>query len=299
MRCTSPKTVWTNPDGGRPIFNLWSGVSPGREFLIGCGRCLGCQLDRSSSWATRATHEARYFDRNCFVTLSWRDEAMPSNPAEARYELRKFQARFRAEFGAGKRFFGCMELGERFSRPHAHFIVYGEDFKEACRPLGSSKSRNPLWTNPVLDRIWPFGFAWVGEFTSDSAAYVARYVVKKAGQPAVVSLAHPVTGELADWPTVYRPFYPLRPALGVRFLEEFSEDVWSGLRARGGARVPTPRAYSKRLKVVDPDRYEQLVEDRIQAMTAKRDVSEESPQRMEAKAEVMRAKLNFFTRERS
>lgn len=299
MRCTSPKTVWENPEGGRPIFSLWSGVAPGREFLIGCGKCLGCQLDRSSSWATRAVHEARYFDRKCFLTLTWRDEDMPGNPGEARYEIRKFQVRFRKEFGSGHRFFGCMELGKQFCRPHGHLLVYGEDFKAGAFAVPGGSREHPLWSNPVLDRLWPFGFASVGELTQESASYVARYVVKKVGQPSTVRLVHPVTGEVAEWPTVYRPFYPLRPALGVRFLEEFSEDVWSGLRARGGARIPIPRAYSKRLKADDPERHDQLVQDRIQAMTAKRDLSEESPQRMAVKAEVMRAKLNFFTRERS
>lgn len=192
-----------------------------------------------------------------------------------------------------------MELGERFSRPHAHFIAYGEDFKDGAVPKKNSRSGHPLWTNPVLDRLWPFGFADVGEFSEQSAAYVARYVVKKAGQPSTVRLMQPVTGEVADWPTLYRPFYPLSPALGVRFLEEFSEDVWSGLRARGGARLPTPRAYSKRLEALDPERYEQAVEDRIFVMTRDRDLSEESVARQAVKAEVLRARLNFFTQERS
>lgn len=298
MRCTSPKTVWTNPEGGRPIFSLWSGVSPGREFLIGCGKCLGCTLDRSSSWALRVQHEARYFERNCFLTLTWDDEHLPESPEAARYEIRKFQARYLKEFGL-HRFFGCLELGSRSRRIHAHLIPFGEDFKAGAWQIGRSKSGHPLWRNAVIEKLWPFGFADVGELTSESASYVARYVTAKVEGPQSVWLTHPVTGELREWPTLYRPFYPSRPALGMRFLDEFAEDVWSGLRARGGARLPTPPAYSKRLKVLDADRYEQLVEDRIQSVTAKRDLSEESPQRMEAKAEVMAAKLKFFTQERS
>lgn len=299
MRCTSPRTVWVNRDGGRPHFNLWSGVDPGREFLIPCGNCLGCMLDRSGSWALRAEHEARYHDRNCFLTLTFEDEFLPESPQAARHEFTKFQKRTRKEFGEGLRWFGCMELGSKRKRIHAHFLLYGEDFKAGAFPVPGGSREHPLWSNPVLERLWPSGFASVGELTPKSAAYVARYVTAKAEGPRSLLLAHPVTGELADWPTVYRPFYPSRPALGLRFVEDFTEDVWQGIRARGGARVRTPPAYSKRLKVLDADRFDQLVEDRIVSVTAKRDLVEESPQRQAVKAEVMAAKLRFFTRERS
>lgn len=298
MRCTSPRTAWIDPQGGKPIFALWSGVSPGREFLIGCGRCLGCTLDRASSWALRAQHEARYYERNSFLTLTWSDEHFPESPEAARLEVRRFQARFYKEFGS-HRFFGCLETGSKSNRIHAHLVPFGEDFKDGGRVVGKSKSGDPLWTNPVLERLWPFGIANCGEFTPASAAYISRYICKKAEGVDAVPFTHPVTGEIRMWPTVYRPFYPSRPALGMRFLDEFSEDVWSGLRARGGAHLPTPRAYSKRLKLVDPDRYEQAVEDRIVSMTAKRDLYEESPARQEVKDEVIRARLNFFSSGRS
>lgn len=295
MRCTSPITAWESPSGGSPILSPWSGVELGREFLIGCGKCLGCQLDRSSSWATRAVHESRYFDALSFLTLSWADAHMPANPEDARHELRKFVMRVRKMFGPGLRFFGCMELGERFSRPHAHFCVYGEAFTEDAEPVAKSKTGNVLWRSPVLERLWTGGFSWVGEFSAESAAYVARYCVKKADQPSSVSLAHPVTGEVVDWPTVYRPFYPLRPALGVRFVDEFPQDCWSGLRARGGARIRTPRAYSKRLERLDPARYDERKSETIAAVTAARDLHEESPARLAVKAEVMRARLRFVS----
>lgn len=299
MRCTSPRTVWTNPEGGRPIFDLWSGVEPGREFLIACGKCLGCSLDKAASWALRAEHEARYFERSSFLTLTFDDEHLPESPEAARREVRLFQKRFRKEFGAGHRFFGAMELGEKSNRIHAHLLVYGEDFKAGAFPVPGGSREHPLWSNPVLERLWPHGFASVGELTPKSAAYVAQYVCAKATRPPVVSVVHPVTGEVRQWPTVYRPFYPSRPALGIRFFDEFSQDVWSGLRARGGARLPTPRAYLKRMESSDADRYEQLVEDRIVAVTAKRDLHEESPERQAVKAEVMAARLRFFTRGRS
>lgn len=299
MNCTSPKTVWTNPQGGRPIFGLWSGVAVGREFLIGCGKCLGCGLDKSSSWALRAQHEARYFDRNCFLTLTFKDEHLPESPEQARYELRKFQKRAGKEFGAGLRWFGAMELGERNNRIHGHFLLYGEDFTAGAFPVPGGSREHPLRSNAILERLWPFGFASVGELNEKTANYVAGYIVAKATRPRVVPVVHPVTGAVRDWPTVYRPFYPSRPALGVRFFEDFAEDFWNGPRARGGARLPIPRAYSKRMRELDPDRHEQIVEDRIVSVTAKRDLSEESRERLAAKDEVMRSRFKFFSKGRS
>lgn len=299
MRCTSPRTAWVNPQGGRPLFGLWSGVEPGREFLIACGKCFGCSLDKSSDWALRAQHEARYFDRKSFLTLTFNDEHLPESPEAARREINLFQKRFRKHYGAGHRFFGAMELGERNKRIHAHLLVYGEDFRADAFPVPGGSYEHALWSNPVLQRLWPFGFSSVGELNEKTAAYVAGYVCAKATRPRLVSVVHPVTGEVRQWPTLYRPFYPSRPALGIRFFDDFAEDVWSGLRARGGARLRTPAAYSKRMKVIDPDRYEQAVEDRIVAVTEKRDLYEESEARQAVKDEVQRAAFKAHTKGRS
>jgi len=291
MRCSSPILAYENPDGGRPILSRHARLELGREFLLGCGKCLGCQLDRASGWSLRAVNEARYFDRSSFITLSFADEHLPGDPVAARYEFRKFIVRLRRRVDSAIRVFGCMELGERWSRIHGHFCIFNEDFLEGATPIGKSKTGFPMWRSPLLESLWPFGYSWVAKFSAETAAYVGRYCVAKVDQPPTVRLVHPVSGEIADWPTVYKPFYPLAPALGVRFLGEFSEDVWSGLRARGGARVRTPQAYSRVLKRSDPLRYSEAKEERIAAMVGKRDLSEETPERLAVKDECLRARM--------
>ena len=41
---------------------------------VPCGRCIGCRLDRSLSWAVRCIHEASLYDENCFITLTFDDK---------------------------------------------------------------------------------------------------------------------------------------------------------------------------------------------------------------------------------
>ena len=44
---------------------------------VPCGRCIGCRLDRSLSWAVRCIHEASLYDQNCFITLTVADGSAP------------------------------------------------------------------------------------------------------------------------------------------------------------------------------------------------------------------------------
>ena len=49
------------------------------DVLVPCGRCIGCRLDRSLSWAIRCVHEARMHEDNCFVTLTYDKEHLPDD----------------------------------------------------------------------------------------------------------------------------------------------------------------------------------------------------------------------------
>lgn len=290
MDCFKPVQAWSPFDGGQFRFRR---LKPSDSLVwLPCGKCLACHLTRAASWGLRAMCEQRYHERSCFLTLTYSNDFFPSDFTQFRRDGTLFIKRARERLGVALRFFGVPELGERSYRPHFHHCVFGADFSEDRKPVGRSDG-GVLYSSPTLDALWPYGFARIGELTEASAMYVGRYCVKKEGQPDSVELVHPGTGEVRSWPTRYRPFYPVNPSLGGEFVSQFADDVFYGLRARGGARLATPRAFLRIMKKLDPQRYEVLMEQRKcdakQREATKR--FERRPERQEARETVLRAKL--------
>ena len=86
MPCYHPLQGWRsrfnfNPKTGRHgiTFNLNEAFV---EFpvTVPCGQCIGCRLERSKMWAVRCMHESQLHDKNCFLTLTYNDENLPTIP---------------------------------------------------------------------------------------------------------------------------------------------------------------------------------------------------------------------------
>lgn len=176
-------------DSSRALAN---GLIKGTELTVPCGQCIGCRLERGRQWAMRCMHEAQMHKDNCFITLTYRPADLPKN---ANLEMRDFQLflkRLRVHFarqkfdddsfiisdGNGIRYFGCGEYGDNFDRPHFHSILFNCDFsdKKYFKKLPSGCS---IYTSDLLDKLWGKGYCSIGTVTFASAAYVARYVLKK------------------------------------------------------------------------------------------------------------------------
>lgn len=149
------------------------------EFKLPCGQCSGCRLEYSRRWAIRCVHEASIHEQNCFITLTYDDEHLPNPPSLDLSHFQLFMKRLRKRFGNGIRFFHCGEYGEKYGRPHYHACLFGFDFSD--RVFYTSRNGVKLFTSQVLSELWPYGFSSVGDVTFESAAYVARYVMKKVG----------------------------------------------------------------------------------------------------------------------
>ena len=61
-------------------------------------------------------------------------------------------------------------------------IVFFPDRKKHS----TGDSGSVIYTSETLAKLWPFGFASIGDVTFESAAYCSRYIMKK------------VTGDLAE-----------------------------------------------------------------------------------------------------
>jgi len=296
MTCYSPlsgyRATTTNAKTGKRsiVFNTNDGFRD-LPVTVACGQCIGCRLDRSAQWATRAVHELQLHERACFVTLTYADSALPPGGTLVREHLQLFMKRLRRRFPQRIRFFSCGEYGETTKRPHYHAILYGVDFTEDREPLSRSDVHT-LYRSQLLDDLWSHGHCSIGTVTFDSAAYVARYTVKKITGDAAE--AHYLSVDLSTGEIINRtPEFigmSLRPAIGADWYERFACDVYPRDEvALSGRLVKPPKFYDKQLEKEDPDTLRKLKIARRRR--ASRRAADNTPARLATRAQVATLKL--------
>lgn len=145
---------------------------------IPCGKCVGCRIDKANDWATRATIEAMQYKDNCFLTLTYNNENLPKNRTLVKRDLQLFWKRLR-KTGAKIRYIACGEYGPKTLRPHYHAIIFNYFPKDATT-FGKNYKEDDLKTSKTISNLWGKGFVVVARANYKTAAYVARYCVKKA-----------------------------------------------------------------------------------------------------------------------
>ena len=286
------------------------------KIQLPCGQCIGCKTIRSLSWALRCTHEMSLHDRNCFITLTYDDKHLPQNYSLDDPSLRKvgkspfqlFIKRFRKSISPIKiRYFMCGEYGDDSWRPHYHAIIFGYDFPDKIR-VQSTDVANPYFISPLLSKLWPMGFHIIAEANFDTAAYVARYCLKKiTGENAVshyyrsiVDGFNPYTGEFDSWREVELvPEYATmsrRPAIGKGWYEKFKMDCYpSDYLIVDGRKVPIPKYYDKLLELEDEYTHA-AIKTKRELRIALMDESEKSRERLKQKEAVKKAQSQSLTR---
>jgi len=285
--CFRPLEGFRSPSGGL-VFARHKSI--GLPMRVPCGRCIGCKLERSRQWAVRCMHEASLYADNSFVTLTYDDEHVPRFGSLLMDDWQKFFKRLRKR--AGKvRFFGCGEYGEQFGRPHYHACLFGLDFPD--KVLWTTRGGHSVFRSPLLESVWTFGQSEIGSLTFDSAAYVARYCVKKiTGKGALehYQCVDPETGELGsrlpEFATMSR-----RPGVGAGWYELYSADVFPSdeVIINGVASKP-PRFYDKLLEVSSPEVASEVFKERRLC----RSREDETPARLRVREVCAESKLNLY-----
>ena len=223
MPCYSPLKGFVNKESGGIVFKR-SKIA-GAEMEVACGQCLGCRLDRSREWAARIVHEAQLYDDNCFITLTYDDEHLPKDGSLDKSHFQKFMKRLRKRFSDRKiRYYHCGEYGDQLDRPHYHACLFNFDFMD--KELLKERDGNFLFVSQTLHELWPYGFSTVGELTFQSAAYCARYVLKKVN--GVLSQDHYLRCDengVAYWLQPEYTTMSRRPGIGRDWYEKYKEDV--------------------------------------------------------------------------
>lgn len=244
MPCYHPLPGWyarkRNANEKRSVkFNLDEG-SARLPTSVPCGRCIGCRLEYSRQWAVRCMHETRLHEDSYFATLTYERDPGTLIPSH----FQEFMKRLRWHYGAGIRFFQCGEYGEAFSRPHHHALLWGLRFEDA-RPYVYQDSSRGL-VSEKLEEVWSHGRCLLGQVTFESAAYVARYSLKKvvgAGAEEHYKGRHP------EFLTMSR-----RPGIGAGYVEAHGAEVYrdDSVIVRGVECKP-PRYYDNASEKVRPE----------------------------------------------
>lgn len=294
MPCYHPLEAFKAPGGGI-AFNTRHGYAD-VPLKIGCGRCIGCRLERSRQWAVRCMHEAQLHEENCFLTLTYDDAHLPPGGSLVLRDFVLFMKKLRRVVSPRRfSYFHCGEYGEQLGRPHYHALLFGLDFPDKVarkRSAGGSQ----IFTSAILDRIWRMGQCMIGALTFESAAYCARYSLKKITGPGAREHYTRITedGEIVE----LRPEYVTmsrRPGIGKRWFERFGAEVYPAdeVIARGQAARP-PRYYDKQLAELE---LRQVQLRRLVAGNSPRARRERAPERLAAREAVKKASMNLYRRE--
>lgn len=184
-------------------------------FEVGCGRCEICRTQKSKSWSVKAECEGKCWKNKTFITLTYNPESLPKDRKLHREDIQKFWKRLRyhtykhtkdepcgmfpglemqelpkneihEQFDRNYqrknkkpiRYINCGEYGPKTKRPHYHAVIF--NFKpDDLRRFSKDRRGYYLYTSKKMEKLWGKGFVIIGNATTETAAYVARYCTKK------------------------------------------------------------------------------------------------------------------------
>lgn len=315
MPCYKPLKAWrsreTNPSGKRGVvFNKNAGWAD-LPLTLPCGQCVGCRLEYSRQWAMRLVHEGQLHERNCFITLTYNDENLPKDGSLVMSDYQDFMKRLRQKYcrhrfknpATGRlksiypkhlrvRFFHCGEYGDQFGRPHYHAILFNHDFGD--KKLWKMQNDVPLFRSSELEELWPYGYSSVGALTFQSAAYCARYILKKqTGNNAMkYAVLDHATGEIRarqpDYVTMSRA-----SGLGKGWLDKYQPEVYPLDRVvLNGVEMQPPKFYDRLYEHAYPSDFQRVRAKRLSRARAK----EALPERLAVLEAVQLARLERLPR---
>lgn len=303
MACYHPLRGYRLDGGGVRIG--YEGPGTRSELKIPCGICFGCRMEYAEMWSIRCQHEAKLYDSNLFVTLTYDEENIPWHRSLELDHIQRFMKRLRKRYegdisipetGGTRpiRYYIAGEYGEETDRPHWHLLLFNlrlPDYhgEQRARELKS------------LRDLWPYGIHEVDQFTAARAAYTAGYCTKKVSgriaRKLKYEVMHPETGEVY----VRRPEFATmsrRPAgLGVYYFRRFRRDFERGhVTFPGGFKKRLPRLYRQYLSE-DPEwSYRNEIDK--EAYISSLDPREQWPDRLAAKEATAKAQHKLFTKGR-
>lgn len=297
MPCYHPLHGYRKTGGGWTS-DFSKSTGSGNELIIPCGQCIGCRLERSRQWAVRCIHEASlYGNRNVFVTLTYSPEHLPKDGSLDYRHFQLFMKRLRKKYGSGVRFYMCGEYGDQTARPHYHAILFNIAFDDRV-PWRKTPTGYTQYRSSSLESLWGLGNCEFGDVTFKSAAYVARYIMKKVTGDQAAFHYCDIDIETGEVLHEVKPEFnnmSRRPGIGRGWIEKFTSDVYPGdFVVVNGKRQRPPRYYDKFFEAVDPKEFDHLcLERRLETRKASANMT---PARLAVRERVAQANLDRLVR---
>lgn len=305
MACYHPLRAYKLAGGGISFKQTPNALS---VTPLPCGRCWGCRLERARQWAIRCLCEKQLHDQNCFITLTYDGASVPGTLIYRDFQLfmkRLRKAAFKERMGVARatnqqapaakaaraaiRFYMAGEYGERFERPHFHACIFGYDFDDKT-PWKKNHGGQQLYRSAKLEKLWPHGHSTIGELNYQTAAYTARYIMKKiTGGEANEHYTgiDMETGEVIEKKPEFNKM-SLKPGIGLNWLRKYERDVYPHGKILSNYKEQKPPKYFDRIfKKIDPQGYETMKEERLRAALEK--WQDQTPRRLIARETVSRA----------
>jgi hypothetical protein len=270
-------------------------------------------------------HEASMHTHNSFVTLTYNKENLPEYGTLVKADHQKFLKRLRkalskeddataspylrthhvhADMGESpipplRGYYMAGEYGELLLRPHYHFCLFGIDFRD-IKYLKTTKAGSKIYRSPELERLWPFGFSTVGKLTYESAAYTARYVMKKINGKKQEQHYEKIDTETGEIYSIIPEYNEMSRATGIgkTWIKTYTADVYDALPGKvilKGKAKNSPRYYNKYLEEIDPEKYEIIMELRKEEGRKYSD-GHNTQKRLNVREQVTTAKLKALKR---
>lgn len=225
----------------------------------------------------RSHFHSQMFQHNCFITLTYDTENIPTDNSVQKNHFQLFMKRLRKNLEPKKiSFFHCGEYGDQFKRPHYHALLFNHDFPDKI-PYKETSQGHILYTSKELDSTWGLGRTDLGTVSFNSASYVARYTVKKFTNPDPDKVLEHYTWFNEDGTlTIHKPEYAtMSEKIGYAWFFKYYQDIYpKDFITINGQKCPPPIYFDELLKIHDENLY-----DLVKTQRQKLKVNEHRPTR--------------------
>lgn len=279
MSCYNPMAGYPDYDAGlskngKIVYRIEGRFNPEMKSIypgvikIPCGKCLGCRLDYSRTWADRMILELASMreKKAIFVTLTYDNdhvtffqgddlEDAPIGMTLVKKDVQDFLKRLRKSFSC--RYYLAGEYGPKTGRPHYHAIIFGiglEDFDDLQR-IGRNELGQDYYTSKWFADRWQNGFVTISDVSYNTCAYVSRYVMKKVNTQDIEDGRQPEFVLMSRRPGIgfYYYDFQLKPKIGEPDQELTSHIYVSS--PDGSKKVAIPSYFLDKISVEFPDKY--------------------------------------------
>lgn len=277
------------------------------SFSVPCGNCQACRIGIAKEWTGRIMMECSEHPNNWFVTLTYDPEHVPIkqglchetgefleemtlNKEHVQKFLKRLRKRWKTHYGEENiRFYCSAEYGDEHDRPHYHICLFNFDIKDLEEYPQKNALGHQYYVSKEIKEVWGMGDVRIGELTSMSAGYTARYVMKKwKGKKG-----------LEEWQEKHikeREFALMsrKPGIGSEYFERNKEkmlrDGFIMVPALEGAyRATTPKSYVYRCRnpgITSKDTVEEVEElENADGSVTRRIITKVDPKKMRVSEE--------------